>query len=141
MSLFKAREWWATTAGEEEEFDQGCLCVANIDNNIDNSDKIIVGSFHGFLRVYNPKPTKTDNGWSGFKAEDVMCETQLAHPVLQVDAGRFVSGSDAIHLAVLHTRKLAVYTVSGLVCFICMTFVYHIELKHVKWVKLSKKKL
>jgi Bardet-Biedl syndrome 9 protein len=33
MSLFKARDWWSTTVGEEEEFDQGCLCVANIDNS------------------------------------------------------------------------------------------------------------
>ena len=33
MSLFKARDWWATNAGSDEEFDLGCLCVANIDNN------------------------------------------------------------------------------------------------------------
>jgi hypothetical protein len=32
MSLFKARDWWSTWAGSEEDFDQGCLCVANIDN-------------------------------------------------------------------------------------------------------------
>lgn len=35
MSLFKARDWWSTSVGEEEEFDQGCLCVANIDNSSD----------------------------------------------------------------------------------------------------------
>ena len=34
MSLFKAREWWSTVVGEEEEFDSGCMCVANIDNNV-----------------------------------------------------------------------------------------------------------
>lgn len=33
MSLFKARDWWSTYAGSDEEFDLGCLCVANIDNN------------------------------------------------------------------------------------------------------------
>jgi len=33
MSLFKARDWWATYAGSDEEFDLGCLCVANIDND------------------------------------------------------------------------------------------------------------
>lgn len=32
MSLFKARDWWSTWAGSDEEFDSGCLCVANIDN-------------------------------------------------------------------------------------------------------------
>ena len=35
MSLFKAREWWSTAVGENEEFDQGCLCVANLDNSKD----------------------------------------------------------------------------------------------------------
>jgi hypothetical protein len=33
VSLFKAREWWRVTCGEEEEFDRGCMAVANIDNH------------------------------------------------------------------------------------------------------------
>lgn len=33
MSLFKARDWWSTWAGNGEDFDLGCLCVANIDNS------------------------------------------------------------------------------------------------------------
>ena len=34
MSLFQAREWWTTwCGGADEEFDQGSLCIANIDNN------------------------------------------------------------------------------------------------------------
>ena len=33
MSLFKTRDWWSTTIGEDEEFDHGCLCVANVDND------------------------------------------------------------------------------------------------------------
>lgn len=37
MSLFKAREWWETNAGEQELFDKGCLCVGNIDNDPDKS--------------------------------------------------------------------------------------------------------
>ena len=39
MSLFKAREWWSTTVGEDEDFDQGCLCLANIDNSDDELGK------------------------------------------------------------------------------------------------------
>jgi len=35
VSLFKAREWWRVTCGEEEEFDRGCMAVANIDNHPD----------------------------------------------------------------------------------------------------------
>jgi len=55
------------------------------------ADKIVVGSFHGFLRIYNPQPQKGEGGWSGFKAEDVLCEIHLQLPILQVEAGRFVS--------------------------------------------------
>ena len=34
MSLFQAREWWSTWCGSaDEEFDQGSLCIANIDNS------------------------------------------------------------------------------------------------------------
>lgn len=33
MSLFKARDWWSASLGEGEEFDQGCLCVGNVDNS------------------------------------------------------------------------------------------------------------
>lgn len=32
MSLFKARDWWSIVLGEKEEFDQGCLCLADVDN-------------------------------------------------------------------------------------------------------------
>ena len=56
-----------------------------------SSDKIVVGSFHGVLRVYSPHPVKGENGWSGFKAEDVMCEMSLNQPILQIDAGRFMT--------------------------------------------------
>uniref|UniRef100_A0A2K5YIA3 Bardet-Biedl syndrome 9 n=1 Tax=Mandrillus leucophaeus TaxID=9568 RepID=A0A2K5YIA3_MANLE len=59
MSLFKARDWWSTILGDKEEFDQGCLCLANVDNS--------------------------GNG----------------------------QGTEMLHLAVLHSRKLCVYSVSG----------------------------
>ncbi|XP_012494210.1 PREDICTED: protein PTHB1 [Propithecus coquereli] len=59
MSLFKARDWWSTVLGEKEEFDQGCLCLADVDNS--------------------------GNG----------------------------QGTEMLHLAVLHSRKLCVYSVSG----------------------------
>ena len=55
------------------------------------SDKIVIGSYHGILRIFNPKPTKTDGGWSGFKPEDVLLESSLQQPILQLEAGRFVS--------------------------------------------------
>lgn len=48
------------------------------------ADKIIVGSYHGILRIYCPKPPN-------FKPDDLMLEVQLQQPILQVEAGRFVS--------------------------------------------------
>ena len=48
------------------------------------ADKIIVGSYHGILRIYCPKPPN-------FKPDDLMLEVQLQQPILQVETGRFVS--------------------------------------------------
>ncbi|XP_030830268.1 protein PTHB1 [Strongylocentrotus purpuratus] len=110
MSLFKARDWWTTTVGSGEVFDQGSLAVAKIDGNSSTHDKIIVGSFNGVLRIYQPQPSKGEH----LKAEDVVLEAQLQQPILQVETGRFVSVSEALHLAVLHPRKLAIYSVQGL---------------------------
>ncbi|XP_078544358.1 protein PTHB1 isoform X1 [Lissotriton helveticus] len=110
MSLFKARDWWSCTLGEQEEFDQGCLCVADVDNSGSGQDKIIVGSYMGFLRIFAPHPVQTGNE---MQAEDLLLEVQLRDPVLQVHVGKFVSGTELLHLAVLHPRKLCVYAVSG----------------------------
>ncbi|XP_040404780.1 protein PTHB1 isoform X7 [Cygnus olor] len=108
MSLFKARDWWSTTLGEKEEFDQGCLCVADVDNS--GQDKIIVGGYMGYLRIFHPHPVKPGDD---MQAEDLLLEVQLQEPILQVEVGKFVSGTEGLHLAVLHCRKLCVYAVSG----------------------------
>ncbi|KAM9651352.1 protein PTHB1 isoform 7-T7 [Trichechus inunguis] len=110
MSLFKARDWWSTVLGEKEEFDQGCLCLADVDNSGNGQDKIIVGSFMGYLRIFSPHPVKTGDG---AQAEDLLLEVHLRDPVLQVEVGKFVSGTEMLHLAVLHSRRLCVYAVSG----------------------------
>ncbi|XP_075068684.1 protein PTHB1 isoform X2 [Mixophyes fleayi] len=110
MSLFKARDWWSTTLGENEEFDQGCLSVADVDNSGSGQDKIIVGSYSGYLRLFSPHPLKASDG---IQAEDLLLEVQLRNPVLQVEVGKFVSGTEQLHLAILHPRKLCVYSVSG----------------------------
>lgn len=105
-----ARDWWSTVLGEKEEFDQGCLCLADVDNTGNGQDKIIVGSFMGYLRIFNPHPVKTGDG---AQAEDLLLEVHLRDPILQVEVGKFVSGTEMLHLAVLHSRKLCVYSVSG----------------------------
>ncbi|XP_049980871.1 protein PTHB1 isoform X1 [Alexandromys fortis] len=110
MSLFKARDWWSTVLGENEEFDQGCLCLADVDNSGNGQDKIIVGSFTGYLRIFSPHSVKAGDGP---QADDLLLEVHLRDPVLQVEVGKFVSGTEMLHLAVLHARKLCVYSVSG----------------------------
>uniref|UniRef100_A0A6Q2X7J2 Bardet-Biedl syndrome 9 n=1 Tax=Esox lucius TaxID=8010 RepID=A0A6Q2X7J2_ESOLU len=110
MSLFKARDWWASVLGEGEEFDQGCLCVGDLDNSGSGYDKIVVGSYMGMLRVFSPQPVKPGEP---SPADSQLLEVQLRDPVIQVEVGKFVSCSDLLHLAVLHPRKLSVYSVSG----------------------------
>ena len=44
MSLFKTRDWWSVAVGENETFGQGCLALANIDNEVNSS-----GSRHSIL--------------------------------------------------------------------------------------------
>ncbi|XP_067888703.1 protein PTHB1 isoform X2 [Heterodontus francisci] len=108
MSLFKARDWWSTVVGEQEEFDQGCLCVADVDNS--GNDKIIVGSYKGILRIYSPEPAKPG---AALHPEELILELQMQESVLQLEVGKFVSGTELLHLAVLHPRKLSVYAFSG----------------------------
>mmetsp|Transcript_80274 Transcript_80274/g.260005 ORF Transcript_80274/g.260005 Transcript_80274/m.260005 type:complete len:873 (-) Transcript_80274:89-2707(-) len=106
MSLFQAREWWSTQSGQDEDFDVGCLCVANIDNEPGGTNKIITGSFQGVLRMYCPKQRE-------YKIEDLILEKNMEAPILQVAAGRFVQGSRELCLALLHPNRLVVYMVSA----------------------------
>mmetsp|Transcript_4941 Transcript_4941/g.9082 ORF Transcript_4941/g.9082 Transcript_4941/m.9082 type:complete len:326 (-) Transcript_4941:321-1298(-) len=105
MSLFKAREWWQAKCGHEEEYDTNCLCIANIDNDPAGYLKLITGSFQGFLRIYLPR--RRD-----FRPEDLLLETELESCILGLAAGRFTTAG-SIQLAVLHPRKLVVYSVQA----------------------------
>ncbi|CAL8339963.1 unnamed protein product, partial [Gadus morhua 'NCC'] len=112
MSLFKARDWWSATLGDGEEFDQGCLCVGDVDNSGAGHDKVVVGSYMGILRIFSPHSSTTGAGAQS-QADQQLLEVQLQHPIIQVEVGKFVSCSDQLHLAVLQPRKLSVYSVSG----------------------------
>jgi len=37
MSVFRLQEWWSVKMGDDEEFDNGCMVVGNIDNVSDSS--------------------------------------------------------------------------------------------------------
>lgn len=108
MSLFKARDWSSTWCGSsEEEFDYGSLSIANIDNDPSQFDKVVVGSLNGIIRIYVAQH-------GGFKPEDLMLEMQLSQPILQLKTGKFVSGTDQLHIAILHPRNLSVYNVTAM---------------------------
>ncbi|MBN3305537.1 PTHB1 protein, partial [Amia calva] len=110
MSLFKARDWWSVTLGEGEEFDRGCLCVGDVDNGSSGYDKIVVGSYMGLLRIYTPHPSKPGGT---LQPEEQLLEVQLKDPIIQVEVGKFVSCSDLLHLAVLHPKKISLYSVAA----------------------------
>ena len=103
-SLFLSREWWSTRPGSEEEFGSGGLVIANFDNEPNGSLKIATGSFDGVLRVYAPSG-------KDYKLEDLMLESALDAPILQLAAGHFLAEFDRVALAVLHPRKITVFTV------------------------------
>lgn len=105
MSVFQLNEWWGVQVACNEEFDLGCLCIGNVDNSLPPSDKIVVGSLEGMIRIYNP--TKPQ-----YRIEDLILEEALGSPILQLLAGRFIPSTECVGLAVLHPRKLVVYEIS-----------------------------
>ena len=106
MSIFQLREWWAATPGATEEFGEGGLAVGNLDNAADGATKIATGSFSGMLRFYNPRQRS-------YNVEDLMLESQLDAPILQLASGHFLSDSNRVSLAVLHPRSIAVHVLSA----------------------------
>ncbi|CAL4062749.1 unnamed protein product, partial [Meganyctiphanes norvegica] len=110
MSLFKARDWWSTVV--EEECDVGCLLICNINNEDPPKDKIIVGGFSGTLRIFDPQGHTTEDGTVSYdyRPDHVLLETTLNYPIIQLAAGKFVSGSDENHLLVLYPDRLTVYS-------------------------------
>lgn len=109
MSLFKAREWWGTSCGQDEGFDQASLCVSALGNSGNETAMIIVGSHAGVVRVFCPSLPSAAEAPS-YKPSDLLIETNLPNPVLHLHVGRFISGSQQYHLAVLHPRSVAIYS-------------------------------
>jgi Bardet-Biedl syndrome 9 protein len=105
MSLFQTKEWWSTRAGADESFAAGALVVGNVDNSEQasgmqqhthsclcfalkkrvwwRSDKIVIGSLEGTLRIYHPAQAE-------FRIEDLVHEEDLGAPILQLCIGRLI---------------------------------------------------
>ena len=101
MSLFQSREWWGVRVSANEEFDEKHLWVENIDNAPGGQDKIIVGSFSGFLRIYQPE---RDN----YSIEHLLYECDLGDPIMQIQGGNFRKTQEP-SLCVLHFKRVSFY--------------------------------
>ena len=93
MSLFKTRDFWSASC-DNDLFDLGCLRVANLGINKKKNNSIVIGSYNGFLRIYNPSEIEsneniTDKNNSSFKAHDLVCEQAFPAPIIQIEIGRF----------------------------------------------------
>lgn len=103
MSAFQLQEWWGVqVCNTAEDFDIGCMAVGNLDNAVPPTDKIVLGSQQGMLRIYNPSHPS-------FRIEDLMVEESLGEAILQVLIGLFIPSTDSLGLAVLLPRKLVVF--------------------------------
>ncbi|XP_026823747.1 protein PTHB1 [Ooceraea biroi] len=112
MSLFKTKEWWRTQCGVNESFDRHSLLVAPL-FGAERKDVIVVGSHSGCLRIYNPSSQWIDESKSpsGYKSSDLIIETQIGDCIIDMKAGKFVSGSQDIRLAILTSTKLIIYSI------------------------------
>ena len=89
MSLFQIRSWWETRCGINEEFDINHMVVGNVDNEPNNSDKLVVASIDGKVRIYLPLESE-------YKIEHLILEQDLNQPILQVAQGHFSSCVDTL---------------------------------------------
>ena len=76
------------------------------------ADKIIVGSLNGILRIYSVGFNATEEGLLPFQANHLLMEIDFKTPILQVCAGLLLSATTNIQLAVLHPKKLSIYSIS-----------------------------
>lgn len=99
-------QWWRASPGAEEEFGPDCIAIGNLDNEPGGPNKLATGSYAGMLRLYYPRERE-------YRVEDLMLESQLDAPIIQLAAGGFLGSHHRIVLAVLHPRALAVYSISA----------------------------
>ncbi len=126
MSIFQLRDKWTTRVGDNEEFDAASIWVGNVDNAMPATDKIVVGSFNGFLRVYAP-------ALRAFRVDDLLLERNMQAAIYQVvgigSGLSMATGGEAIQLAVLHSRRLLVFTVVTEKAGASLKLAYEIPLK------------
>ena len=79
------------------------MCVGNVSNDRSGDVQIVVGSYSGMLRVFQPRQRD-------YNVQDLLLEQSLGAPILHVAIGRFApAGSMDFALAVLLPRRLVVF--------------------------------
>ena len=107
MSIFEAKEWWSTNISNDEEFDSNSICIENIDNENPPKNKIILSSFKGFLRIFEPH-------FGNYKSDDLLYEKFYDNPIIQINSGNFIINSPDKQLAILQNKKLIVIQIFNL---------------------------
>ena len=54
----------------------------------------------------------TEDGLPQFQASDLLMEMDFKNPILQICTGLLLSATTNIQLAVLHPKKLSIYSIS-----------------------------
>lgn len=77
--------------------------MGNVNNSNPSINKIVTGSFEGFLRIFSPNKGE-------FTGEHLLIEKNLNDGILQVAIGKYGDENENL-LAVLHSRTLNIYSV------------------------------
>ena len=107
MAIFESKEWWSTQVAKNEEFDSKLVCVENIDNESPPVNKIVVGSFSGTLRIFEPS-------LGNYSLDNLKMETKFESAILQIAAGSFSFSSEERQLAIMLNKKVLVLNVFNL---------------------------
>ena len=107
MSLFRSCDWWLGSC--DGQHDVGSLVVDSLagEGEEQQHQQVVVVSQTGLVQIFQPQHRAGGES----RAEDLLLETQLAQPVLQVETGALVSQAGR-QLAILHPRLLSVYQLS-----------------------------
>jgi hypothetical protein len=89
MSLFKTREWWSLDLSSPEVFSPDCFRLAKFKKLTGrDTDLVLTGSLSGNIRIFNPYPVPNETSDQSSGPENLILETNLGKPILQISTGR-----------------------------------------------------
>lgn len=95
MSLFKLCTWWTAQCPDiSSNYDSYLLHSCRFGLSDTEKDYIIVGSHSGYLSIFRPSATETDedNEFSiiANRPTDLLLEQKLSYPIIGISSGRFI---------------------------------------------------